>query len=274
MQRNILFWVLAVIITMTAAVYQKKTGPTYAIAGKVEIDGKAYSYEMIRSHGGDDDAKISITIADPEVHGFLVYKRFNVEEDWTTLTMVREGDELHAYLPHQPPAGKLQYIVRLQKGTESFNVPQDQVPVIRFKGAVPPWVLIPHILFIFSAMLVSTRAGLEAIPKNGKPKKYALTAAGLLFLGGMVMGPFVQKFAFDAYWTGIPWGWDLTDNKTLIAMLGWIVAVWAVLKNKQVRFWVVLASVLLLLVFSIPHSMMGSELNYDTGEVVSSGVGE
>ncbi|MBU0520134.1 hypothetical protein KKA00_09260 [bacterium] len=272
MLRNILFWILAVIITLGAAVYQKKTGPTYPVSGSVEIDRQAYPYELIRSHGGETDAQISITVSDTDVSGLLIYKRFNVEENWTTLTMMREGDNLQANLPHQPPAGKLQYVIRLRKGAEEFTVPADQVPVIRFKGAVPITILLPHILFIFTAMLVSTRAGLEALAKNGKPRNYALWAAGLLFLGGMVFGPIVQKYAFGAYWTGIPWGWDLTDNKTLIAMIGWIIAVIAGRKDKSARGWVISASVLLLLIFSIPHSMMGSELDYGTGEVGSSSI--
>jgi hypothetical protein len=272
--RNVLFWILAVIITMAAAVYQKKTGPTYPVSGKVEIGGTNYEYELIRTHGGETDAPISIVIPDPEVTGWLIYKRYNVDEEFTTLHMERDGDMLIAYLPHQPPAGKLEYFLQLDRGNKRVLVPQDRDLVIRFKGAVPGWVLLPHVLFIFTAMLVSTRAGLEALPKNGKPRMYAFWAAGLLFLGGMVMGPIVQKFAFGAYWTGVPFGWDLTDNKTLIAMLGWIVAVIAVIKGKSIRSFVIAASVLLLLIFSIPHSMMGSELDYESGEVVSSGVGE
>ena len=43
--------------------------------------------------------------------------------------------------------------------------------------------------------------------------------------GGFVLGPLVQKAAFAAYWTGIPWGWDLTDDKTLFAALFWGAAV-------------------------------------------------
>jgi len=82
----------------------------------------------------------------------------------------------------------------------------------------------------------------------------------------MILGPLVQKFAFGAYWTGVPFGWDLTDNKTLIAMIFWLMASWRVLKGnaEQNRWWVVLAVVVMFIVFLIPHSMMGSELNYET----------
>jgi hypothetical protein len=80
----------------------------------------------------------------------------------------------------------------------------------------------------------------------------------------MILGPVVQKFAFGEFWTGIPWGFDLTDNKTLIAMVAWGIALW---KGRKSKYWIIFAAVVLLAVYLIPHSMLGSELNYETMEV-------
>ncbi len=44
----------------------------------------------------------------------------------------------------------------------------------------------------------------------------------LLVLGGFLLGPIVQKYAFGAFWTGWPFGEDLTDNKTAVAVLAWL----------------------------------------------------
>jgi len=270
--KNTIFWILALAITLAAAVYQRATGPTYPARGEVTLGGAVYKYRLIRSHGGPLNARVMIDVPDPEVSGVLIYKRYKAEEEWTEVPLRRGGNILQAELPHQPPAGKLEYFLRLSRGEDVITVPQNRDIVIRFKGAVPIWVLIPHVFFMFSAMLVSTRAGLEALVKNGQLRHYVLWAAGLLFLGGMIMGPLVQKYAFGALWTGFPFGFDLTDNKTLIAMIGWVVAVFAVLKGKAARLWVVMASILLLLIFSIPHSMIGSELDYSTGQVGTSSV--
>jgi hypothetical protein len=95
---------------------------------------------------------------------------------------------------------------------------------------------------------------------------YSTLTLIVLFLGGIVLGPLVQNFAFGELWTGVPLGWDLTDNKTLIALLFWILAI--VMNRKKDRpFYSTLAAVVLLIVFSIPHSVLGSELNYASGEV-------
>jgi hypothetical protein len=153
------------------------------------------------------------------------------------------------------------YSVYLVKNDNDISLTEEPV-IIRFKGSVPAVVLLPHILLMFIGMLYSNRAGIEALDSRGSPKKYMNFTIIFFFLGGLILGPVVQKFAFDAYWTGVPFGIDLTDNKTLIAALGWIVA-WRKNSNaKQGRGWILIASILMLAVYLIPHSLLGSELNY------------
>jgi hypothetical protein len=134
--------------------------------------------------------------------------------------------------------------------------------IIRFKDPVPSVILILHIIIIFLAMMFSTRAGIEALNPKGNPRKLVLWTIGLLIVGGFILGPVVQKYAFGAFWTGFPFGSDLTDNKILIAMIGWIAALIAGRRGKPARWWVLGASILLLAVYLIPHSLLGSELDY------------
>jgi hypothetical protein len=115
-------------------------------------------------------------------------------------------------------------------------------------------------------MLLSNLAGITAIFGHKEQKKYGLWTLWLLMAGGMILGPLVQKFAFGDFWTGIPFGWDLTDNKTLIAILAWIAAV--IMNRKQERrAYTIAAALVLLIVYSIPHSLFGSELDFATGTV-------
>jgi len=86
-----------------------------------------------------------------------------------------------------------------------------------------------------------------------------------LLLGGMIFGPITQLYAFGALWTGFPFGYDLTDNKTLIAFIGWTIALIAVFKSKKPGRWIIFASILMFIIFLIPHSVLGSELDYSEG---------
>ena len=139
--------------------------------------------------------------------------------------------------------------------------------IIRFKGSVPGYILAPHVLIMFLAMLFSTLAGFFAIARVQSFKKYGQWALGLLIAGGLILGPLVQKFAFGEYWTGIPFGWDLTDNKLLIALIFWIIAVF-VNRKKEKPLLTALAAGVLLIVYSVPHSLFGSELDYASGEII------
>ena len=265
-------WAIALLVTLVAARYQRTTGPTYPVGGEVIVDSTHVSYIFLRSHGGAGDQPVELTVPDTSITGVLRYRHYPTHEQWTEIPMKRQGQKLVAALPHQPPAGKLEYRVLLKGKHGQVSVPRKEAVVTRFKGAVPLWVLIPHIFFMFLAMLFSTRAGLEALfnPK-GNLKALTYWTIGILFIGGLILGPIVQKFAFGAFWTGVPFGWDLTDNKTLIAFVAWLFALYFAAKNsRQARWWVLLASVVMIAVFLIPHSMHGSELKYDeAGNIIS-----
>jgi len=139
--------------------------------------------------------------------------------------------------------------------------------VIRFKGAVPDYILIPHIILMFTAMLFSTRTGIEALIKGRQTYLYTTITLITLFLGGLVLGPMVQFHAFGDAWTGWPVGGDLTDNKTLVAFIFWLIAFFRIRKSRENRVWVIIAAVVLLAVYLIPHSALGSEYNYESGKV-------
>ena len=260
--RKILLWILAVIITLAAAVYQRMTGPTYDYRGKVEIGGTEIKFKLPRSAENMKDCEVSVEVPVQDIVGTVGYKRYKTEDPWTEIPMERQNGKLVAFLRKQPMAGKLAYTVLLLKGEKKISLTGADPIIIRFKGVVPMVVLIPHVLIMFLAMLFSTRAGLAALDRKSNPRKLALWAAALLFVGGFILGPLVQHFGFGPYWTGFPLGFDLTDNKTLIAMIGWIIAVIAGRKGKPARGWVLAAAILLLIVYSIPHSLLGSELDY------------
>jgi hypothetical protein len=255
---------------MTVAVYQRRTGPTYPMRGSVEISDTTYSYELIRSNNSTHDARVELPGGAGEISGRLFYKRYPTADPFTEVPMIAEGDHLVGPLPAQPPAGKLEYYVRMDGPMGSVRIPEDPTAnvIIRFKGAVPAGVLVPHILFMFFSMLIGMRAALGALLAPDTMRRYAWIALIGITVGGMILGPIVQKFAFGSFWTGFPFGYDLTDNKTLIMWVVWVIACLvlgrAPRKDERLgRLAVVLAALVMTVVYLIPHSLRGSELDYD-----------
>ncbi|MCK4903083.1 MAG: hypothetical protein KAS35_00225 [Candidatus Marinimicrobia bacterium] len=266
MNKTIFYWLLAILITLSAAIYQRATGPTYPKKIDITFADKQYKIKLPRSHSSTKPCLVSLEVNDNRLVGKILYKRYPSSDVLSEMIMERQGENIIAQLPNQSAAGKLEYHVLLNDIENNVEVFNSGPVVIRFKGDVPASVLIPHIFFMFFAMLFSNLTGLLALGKKEKYKFYTIVTTLLLLAGGMILGPVVQKFAFSELWTGIPFGWDLTDNKTLVAFVFWVVAVIGNWKKDR-PYLSLIAAIVLLLVYSIPHSMFGSELDYSTGVI-------
>lgn len=262
-----IYWFLAVIITLSAVIYQRKTGPTYDKKGEITIDEQVIEYALVRSHGGETDANVEITVQDNDISGQIKYRKYPTTDEWTIIELQHNSELLTGTLPHLPPAGKYEYIVTLSKKGRSYPLNDGESVIIRFKGAVPNGILIPHVILMFVAMLLGNLAGIMAVFKHKKIKFYTLLTLVTLFLGGLVLGPWVQWHAFGEAWAGVPFAWDLTDNKTLVAFIFWLLA-FVLNRNKERPALVILAALVMIAVYSIPHSMYGSELDPETGEII------
>lgn len=267
MRKGVILWVVAFVITSLVAVYQRITGPTYPISGKITFAGEEIKYKFLRTHEGQTDHEVSIVVKNKKVSADLIWKRFKSFDDWTITEMKRNGSKLSATFPGQPAAGKIEYFVNLHDENNSVIIPEEKEVVLRFKGAVPLFVLIIHVIAMFGAMLLSTRTGLEIFNTGNSYLKLTYWTIGFLFIGGLILGPIVQKYAFDAFWTGFPFGYDLTDNKTAIALFGWLVALFKYKKSSNPKRVALLAALILLIVYLIPHSVLGSEIDYTKSAV-------
>ena len=255
-------WIAAVVVTLLLVVYQRVTGPTHPLHGNKTVGTEEVSFKFLRSYDTGKEAPVSVSVKNKTVTGKLVYRRYKSHDEWTETDMSRDGEgQLVATLPTQPPAGKVMYIVKLY--FEGEEIPLTPEPVIlRYKGAVPLMVLAPHIFFMFISLLFGVRTGLEVLVLRKETLFYTGVTLVTLFIGGLILGPIVQKFAFGEYWSGWPFGHDLTDNKTIFVFIFWLIA-WLVLrKNRENKTWPLIATVIMILVYVIPHSALGSEIDY------------
>ncbi|MFA5804718.1 MAG: hypothetical protein WC879_08735 [Melioribacteraceae bacterium] len=254
MKKTILFWIIAITSTLVFAFYQRVTGPTYALSGKVNFDGKDISYKLERSQETVKNYLVEIETGDETISGILFWRKFNSGNDFTALPMTG-GKKLSAELPVQKRLEKLDYYVQLSKNDKTIILPMEKIVTIRFKDPVPIWVLIPHIFAMFFAMMLSTRTGLEFFNKEPKLDKLTLWTIIVLFIGGFPLGFAMNGLAFGEMWGGWPFGHDVTDNKTQIAFIAWLIAFYFIKKNKNAKLAALLAAIIMLAVYLIPHSV-------------------
>ena len=254
------YWFLAIVITLVLSIYQRMTGPTYPKRITVELKGESYKIKLPRS-GVQHDEMVTLKGIPSDVSSQIHYRRYPTTNDYTTVDFVWKDSMWQAALPVQPVAGKLQYYITV--GGKDYAA--DEPVVIRFRNDVPAGILVPHILLMFAAMLFAVYTFLLVITRKEYSRWLKITV-GTLFVGGFILGPLVQHAAFGPWWAGFPYGTDLTDNKTLISFLFFIVAL-ATLKWKYNKWVVALAVLVMIAIFSIPHSTYGSEYDYTTQQL-------
>ena len=266
--KKVLFWVLAVAVSVAAMVYQRMTGPTYPKKYEISYQNEAFHFTLPRSNNGrPGDYPVEVKLPE-DFSANLIWRLFPTENPWDTLQMERQGDLLSAKLPHQPPAGKIEYHLELMADGLPVDLHDDENVVIRFRGDVPAWALIPHVLMMILTVIWSMATIIFALANIPSYKRKVGYTIIFLLIGGFILGPVVQKFSFGQFWTGWPLGEDLTDNKTLFALIAFLLA-WF-LRNKSYGKWLAIGAALVMLaVYLIPHSMNGSELDVETGEVVT-----
>jgi hypothetical protein len=254
------YWLLAVVITLVLSVYQRTTGPTYPKRVTVELNGEHYKLKLPRS-GVQHDETVTLPGVPSTVKSQIHYRRYPTTNDYTTAEFTWKDSVWQTALPVQPVAGKLQYYITV--GGKDYLA--DEPVLIRFRNDVPASILVPHILLMFGAMLFAVYTFLLVVTGR-QYRKWLWITVGTLFVGGFILGPLVQHAAFGPWWAGFPYGTDLTDNKTLISFLFFLVAL-ATLKWKYNRWAVALAVLVMIAVFTIPHSTYGSEYDYSTQQL-------
>lgn len=268
-----LLWIAAFLLMAGAAVWQRLTGPTHPRRGHAQVAGQDVGWRLLRSSLSGEPFMVAVP-APEGVTGVVRYRRFPTSEPFQDVPMRREDGTLVALLPTQPPAGKLEYDVILATPGGGVRIPEGPPLVMRFKGDVPALVLVPHVVVMFFSMMIGIRAALAAALGRPEARRYAWVALVGITVGGLVLGPIVQKYAFGAFWTGWPFGEDLTDNKTLGMWLAWVAAVVVLGRRRDpadrvARWTTVAAALVMIAVYLVPHSLRGSQLDY--GKVQSGG---
>lgn len=284
-------WIVAFVLAASAMIYQRATGPTYPLKRTITLDGEVHKYEFLRSHETTAGAPVTLTLPPeaPPLEATLHWRRFPKKEDYRAVSMketrvrtttkdedgkptVSQSTNYEAVLPPQPAAGKVEYYVTVASpvGEQRLPAGSDTV-VLRYKDPVPDAVLIPHVTAMILVIIVGMRAGLAALFLPRTTRRYAWVALTLMTVGGMTLGPIVQKYAFGEYWTGFPNGGDWTDNKMLFMWIAWLVACVVLgASTKPVtrigRAATVIAALVMTVVYLIPHSMGGSQLDYSAVE--------
>jgi hypothetical protein len=247
---KILIWILAIFLTLAVGFYQRIKSPATPLEVTITTGIQKIQFYYLRSYSGKDNCPIIVQIPDIAVSGFLYYRKFNSSEDVTKINLHRAGDKLLGLLPNQPPGGKLEYRIELFKNGELIKIGSGTPVVIQFIGDIPNFIFWVYVLLMLLTLLFSNISGLYALFNIGSAKFMSFLTMFSLILGGLIIGPLVHQFAFNNYWTGMPFNWNLAENTTLLSFAAWMIVLIRI-RKVDMKIWVLTASLITLTIVSI-----------------------
>jgi hypothetical protein len=181
-----------------------------------------------------------------------------------TMANLGRGERFEYAFRIDPPLGGR---IRIPEQEDGFFL-------LKFKGEVSKVVLVLHIILMFGSFYfmiqslfgaVSMLRGVEGMAGTVSMVRGTLAC---LFVGGWPLGFILNYQAFGTIWEGFPFGYDITDNKTQVIFLFWLVTALLVrgslfggnrerdrLGERGFAVAVIVSFAVSMLLFLVPHSL-------------------
>ncbi len=222
--------------------------------------------------------EIVLRVSPPvELDAAVIY-RFAGREAFDTVGMTEVSSGVwSARLPSAEKGDRVEYGFRVARAGSPPGGAVAASPVLhllKYKGEVSTTVLVLHILCMFAAFffIVQALIGAGAMLVKGEEREFtvAQTRWVLLFafLGGVPLGFVLNHQRFGTLWEAFPFGTDVTDNKTQVIIIIWILVAAMSWKSFMCRRTgrdaaghatfaaaVIAASILSLVLYLVPHSL-------------------
>jgi hypothetical protein len=267
---------IAVFLTVLVVVCARRFGPNKPYEVEVQSkEGVVLSHRAERSHDGEGPAVIPLKVLlngqAADQLAVTLEGRIKGETEWQTLAPARTEDKGEGFdkayifeVPHQPVTTRYFYRFKGTVGDSPFVLARDNGDpmMVKFKDPVPGWVLYPHVAAMFGGFFLLIWSALIALSLalSGKPTNAAAPMAWwswiVLFVGGVPIGFAMNYYAFHVMWEAWPFGGDVTDNKTQVALAFWGIAALALSKGKgkKAGLFAAFAALITLAIYLIPHS--------------------
>jgi hypothetical protein len=267
---------LVLTIALLGLARRLSTRRPYDIA--VDVSDLRAQHTTVTEQVGPGAPLVSVTVEPEEGIEPVVLCRDGVGVPSYRLDMIRSGEgSWEVALPARDKGERLSYALSiLREGAAVARIPEDEGSfiLVKYKGEVSPAVLILHVIFMFAAFFFMVQSLWSAVGiLRGTERKagavsYARWVLICSFIGGWPLGFLLNYQAFGYLWEGYPFGYDITDNKTQVMFVFWLVSLLLVrgsflgrseesdrLGARSFAAAVMVSFAVSLLLFIVPHSL-------------------
>jgi len=229
-------------------------------------EGRAFQPHLVTaeiSSGVSDSVLVKLhyyrqgVFTELEMHNLPGTDYYGVEVPADTL-----GQRNYYYLEAMDGAGNRAVLPRTADDTYDSEYDYFQ---IRYEGKATFILLLSHILLMIMSLFLLIHALYYAMNYlfTGERETAIFRTVNIgtiaFFITGFPIGCVIEKQVLGNYWEGVPFGWDITDSKTLIILVIWVVLIWLQSKKKiSVRTyakWVIINTIITIVLFMLPHSL-------------------
>lgn len=249
--RNALFWTLAVILTFVGSFVQRQYNRENPVKEVISINGTKIHYFLPKIYTVDNPQPVLFFVKNKKISGLVKFTRLYGDMSQHIQPLKRKGNFLYFRFKDIPVGKKIKYSVSFDiKGTKKVLAPGNVV--ITSVKSLPPGLNTARIFFLFLALMLGIRAGLESLNPVTDHLKYLISLTLLsFFFGGLVLEGIRQYLWFNS----IPGFLDISIFvyiKVLGVILFWTIAWFKVNKKSSYGIWVGIATILMFLVYLTP----------------------
>ena len=275
MRSRILVGLLITLVIFVVARRMSRNRPRFL---EMEAAGSVVTHESVYEQVGPGQPVITLR-SDPDagIEPRLVY---TVDRSGPERTIVmREGPEgvWTAGLPSMEKGHRIDYSFRIYPAaTGARGTPEAESGSFRlkYKGEVSTTILVLHILCMFGAFFFIVESllgsGAMLIRDEGREFTVGMTRWAILFvfLGGFPLGFALNWQRFGVMWEAFPFGWDVTDNKTQVIFILWLITALVSWRsffgrrtgrdpvgNRAYAAIVAAVSIISIILYLVPHSL-------------------
>jgi hypothetical protein len=269
------------LITLLIFVVARKISKNRPSLETWTFDEVKITHTTVYEQVGPGQPEILLNVAPPEQIDAEVRYRAPGDAEFESVALEEVTSGLwSARLPAGEKGDKIEYGFRIaqneqyDRGGSSTAALESGYHLIKYKGEVSVTVLILHILCMFAAFFFIVEAMIGAVIMTVKGEDRDFTVAQtrwvllFTFLGGWPLGFALNWQRFGMLWEGFPFGYDITDNKTQLIAVFWLIVAAMSWKSFICRRTgkdmagdrlfagtVMTASILSLILYLVPHSL-------------------
>jgi len=254
MFKKILFLAIAAIIAVISVFIQQFSSSDRPYNQEIQINSIDYSFKLPVYHEANEVCSIELLVPDTSVRGVLFYKLLKSKNDFKLINLIRMNEYLVSVLPHQKQNIKVQYYLQLNSAGKKYFIGKENPLIVRFQGVVPKYILFPHVVLMFVALIFSCFAGMLTFSHIDSYKKYASVTFFLFTLAALIFGLIIHLVSFRHLFVQVANYNDLTFYKNGIIFLLWLL-VYYVNKKYEFKYLTLAVSIFTLILFCIPANI-------------------